>query len=77
MRILRQCKLDCSWKLVQILIGLFVEACADTDVMSFGTWATMVTPTWKLNEEIELRMNQVLRPTWKLNEEIELRMNQD
>ena len=36
----------------------------------------MVTPTWKLKEEIELMMNQVLRPTWKLNEEIELRMNQ-
>ena len=54
-----------------------MEACADTDVMSFETWATMVTPTWKLNEGIELRMDQALRPTWKLNEEIELRMNQD
>ena len=30
-------------------IGLFVEACADTDVMSFGTWATNGNP----NLEVE------------------------
>ena len=30
-------------------IGLFVEACADTDVMSFETWATNGNP----NLEVE------------------------
>ena len=34
---------------VAMSIGLFVEACADTDVMSFGTWATNGNP----NLEIE------------------------
>ena len=34
---------------VAMSIGLFVEACADTDIMSFGTWATNGNP----NLEIE------------------------
>ena len=39
--------------------GLFMELCADTDVMSFGNVSDKrYTPTWKLNGEVELRMNQ-------------------
>ena len=45
-------QLDCSWKLVDTVamsIGRSGEACADTDIMSFGAWATNGNP----NLEIE------------------------